>query len=85
MTPLADWLRDRRARAVVVEADDVVAMVSVKTGTVHLYPGHSGIDAEVIELRPRVVTRRCRCGAWFWDRHRNDSCAVCRSMPDGAA
>lgn len=45
MSVLVDWLRDRRARAVVTEAEDVVAMVSIKTGAVYLYPGHGGIEA----------------------------------------
>ena len=68
MSALADWLGDRRARHVVNEAEDVVASVSITTG-------------EVLELRPRISTRQCRCGAWFYDRSRNDRCAVCRSMP----
>lgn len=44
MNALVEWLRDRRARAVVGEAEDVVAMVSLKTGAVHLYPGHGGLE-----------------------------------------
>ena len=90
MSVLVDWLRDRRARAVVVEADDLRNLAAVSMSTGHILELGDATDREAVDgsdagtTSPGSAIRQCVnrwCHAWFWDPSANDRCACCRAMP----
>lgn len=93
MNALIDWLRDRRARHVVTEADDLRTRAVVSMSTGHILELGDATDREAVDGLPATVStsprspieaRQCVnrwCHAWFWDPSSNDRCACCRAMP----